>query len=172
MKKYNKHLIIVGTGRSGTSWLSEIIATKPRYRMLFEPGHEKRTPNGILICDKLIRNKQEAGEEVIAYLKRVFANKVDCDWIAQISDRRFKRHLWPIIPKKFIIKFVRCNLSAKFINEHFGIPLVHIIRHPYSVIYSQQRVNFPWLYDMTHFAKQENLIALVKEISGIDLRTH
>lgn len=170
MKQYNKHIIIVGTARSGTSWLSEIIATRPRYRMLFEPEHEHRTSKGILLCDRLMRNEQEAGREANHYLKQVFANKVDCDWIAQLSNRKWKRHLWPFIPKKFIIKFVRCNLSAKFMNEYYGIPVVHVLRHPYKVIFSQQRVKFPWLYDLSHFAKQNDVVELVKQHSGIDLK--
>ena len=37
LKSYNKHIIIAGSARSGTSWLAEIIALQFRYRLLFEP---------------------------------------------------------------------------------------------------------------------------------------
>lgn len=36
MSKYNNHLVVLGSARSGTSWLSELIAQQHRYRMLFE----------------------------------------------------------------------------------------------------------------------------------------
>lgn len=154
LKSFNKHIIVAGSARSGTSWLAEIIALQFRYRLLFEPEHEFQTQEGHLICDKFITNSilQNDQEE---YFKRVFSNKVDSDWIAQISNRKLKMHLWPIIPKKYVIKFVRCNLSAHFMSSYFKIPLLFIIRNPYDVILSQDRVKFNWLYNLNHFKHQK-----------------
>jgi len=168
MANFNKHLIVVGSARSGTSWLSETLAQPFRYRMLFEPEEETRTKNGHLLCDKWLTTKLGV-TEVNRYLTKVFKNRVDCDWIAQNSNRKFKRHLWPFIPKKIIIKFVRANLSAKYMNENFKIPLIHIIRNPYEVIKSQKRANFPWLIDLSHFLKQERLVELIKNEFNFDI---
>lgn len=168
MKRYNKHIIIVGSARSGTSWLSETIAQQHRYRMLFEPEQETRTKKGHLLCDQWIETSSES-PEAHAYLKQVFANRVDCDWIAQNSNRVFKRHLWPLIPKKYVIKFVRANLMAKYMNTHFEIPVIHMIRNPYEVIQSQLQVNFPWLTDLSRFANQPQLAALINERFQIDI---
>jgi hypothetical protein len=136
--------------------------------MLFEPEHEFNTLKGKLLCDKWIRSKEEA-PQAHQYLKKVFANRVDSDWIGQISNRRFKMHLWPFIPKKYIIKFVRANLSAKYINESFKVPVIHIIRDPYDVIASQERVKFPWLYNLEHFKNQKDLVQFVKSEFNYDL---
>lgn len=169
MAKFNKHVIIVGTARSGTSWLSETIARQHRYRMLFEPEQETRTRRGYLLCDQWIQNREEA-PEAHHYLKQVFANRVDCDWIAQNSNRRFKRHLWPLVPKKYIIKFVRANLLASFMNATFEIPIIHMIRNPYAVIQSQLQVNFPWLTDMRHFAGQPKLVKLIHDYASLNIK--
>lgn len=171
MTRYSKHVIIVGTARSGTSWISEIIARQTRYRMLFEPEHENRTKRGHLLCDLWI-DENNASKEVNNYLKDVFNNRVDCDWIAQNSNRKFKRHLWPFLPKKYIIKFVRANLSAKYINSSFKIPVIHIIRNPYDVIWSQKRANFNWLTDLSHFTKQERLVNLIKNKFDFDISNY
>ena len=165
---YKKHVIVMGSARSGTSWLAETIAQQHRYRLLFEPEQETRTKKGKLLCDQYFTEENNS-KEANHYLKQVFANRIDCDWIAQSSNRKYKRHLWPFIPKKYIIKFVRCNLSAKYINEHFQVPLIHIIRNPYDVIKSQQRVKFPWLYDLNHFKSQHALVSLVEENFGFNL---
>lgn len=165
---YNKHIIVVGSARSGTSWLSEIIARQYRYRMLFEPEHEFNTKKGILICDQWISNKEEA-PDAHRYLKKVFRNRVDCDWIAQISNRKYKRHLWPLLPKKYIIKFVRANLSARYMNNQYRIPLIHVVRNPYDVLASQQRVRFPWLYDLEYFKGQKELVELIKDKFNFNL---
>ncbi|MCB0457407.1 MAG: sulfotransferase family protein [Flavobacteriaceae bacterium] len=172
MSRFQKHIIVVGSARSGTSWLCELLARPYRYRLLFEPEHEFQTPQGHLLCDRWITSKEDAGK-AHGYLTKVFRNVVDNDWIAQHSNRKWKRHLWPFIPKKYIIKFVRCNLAATYMNEVFQIPVIHIIRNPYDVIESQQRVQFPWLYDVSRFQKDNKLMAFVKEqyafdLSGID----
>ncbi|MDX1365565.1 sulfotransferase domain-containing protein [Oceanihabitans sediminis] len=168
MALFQKHIVIVGSARSGTSWLSEVIARQFRYRMLFEPEHEFNTQNGKLICDKWLRAEANS-TEANRYLKKVFKNRVDSDWIGQISNRKYKMHLWPFLPKKYIIKFVRANLSAKYLNENFKVPLIHIIRNPYDVLASQQRVKFPWLYNLEHFKQQKDLVQVVKENFKFDL---
>ena len=150
MTTFNKHILVIGTARSGTSWLSETIARQHRYRMLFEPEQETRTKHGHLICDRWIQETSN-NEAADAYLQSVFKNRVDCDWIAQNSNRSLKRHLWPFIPKKYIIKMVRGSLLAKYVNETYNIPVIHIIRNPHNVIRSQQRVKFPLLYNLDHF---------------------
>lgn len=169
LSKFENHIIIVGSARSGTSWLCELLARPHRYRLLFEPEHEFNTKDGHLLCDRWIEDTVDAGESY-TYLKRVFSNKVDNDWIAQHSNRKWKRHLWPFIPKKFVIKFVRCNLAASYINQDFNIPVIHIIRNPYDVIESQQRVKFPWLYDLSRFEKQDRLSDLVKRNYNFDFK--
>jgi len=168
LSKFNKHIIIVGSARSGTSWLCELLAKPFRYRLLFEPEHEFNTSKGHLLCDRWIEDAQDAGKGH-NYLKRVFSNRVNNNWIAQLSNRKWKLHLWTFIPKRFIIKFVRCNLAANYMNKAFKIPVVHIIRNPFDVIESQQRVRFPWLYDLSRFEKQDKLVALVQEKYNFDL---
>lgn len=165
---FNKHLIIVGTARSGTSWLSETIAKQYRYRLLFEPEHEHNTQKGYLVCDQWIQDTT-LQKHAVKYLKNVFLNRVDSDWIAQNSNRKLKRHLWPFIPKKYIIKFVRANLAAHFINEYFKIPVIHLIRNPYDVIKSQKRSSFPWLQDLSKFSSQPNLVDCIKFNFGLDI---
>lgn len=168
MSKFKKHIVIVGTARSGTSWLSETMASQHRYRMLFEPEHDTQTKRGHLLCDKWITTTT-ASKEVKRYLEQVFSNRVDCDWIAQNSNRKYKRHLWPFIPKKFVIKFVRSSLMAQFINETYQIPVIHLIRNPYDVLKSQQKVKFPWLYDLSYFANQQSLVSVIKEEFNFDI---
>ena len=171
MTRYKKHVVLVGTARSGTSWLSELIARKKRYRLLFEPEHETRTEKGYLICDQYI-TVDNVKKDTRHYLRRIFKNRVDSDWIAQNSNRKFKRHLWPFIPKKYIIKFVRANLAAQYINENFRIPVIHIIRNPYDVIKSQKRSHFPWLTDLSRFSQQGELVDLIRLHFDFDITNY
>ena len=67
---YNKHIIIVGSARSGTSWLAETIAAQRRYRLLFEPEHEYNTKYGKLISDKFI-TEENFSPEVENYFNNI-----------------------------------------------------------------------------------------------------
>ncbi|MGB5982877.1 MAG: sulfotransferase family protein [Nonlabens sp.] len=169
MSLYKKHVIVLGSARSGTSWLSENLAKPYRYRMLFEPEHDERTINGHLLTDQFFTDEYPASKKAVNYLTRIFKNRVDSDWIAQNSNRKYKRHLWPFIPKKFVIKFVRFNLSGQFLHDKFKIPIVHIIRDPFDLIQSQKRVSFPWLFDFSYFLDQPHLLELVKNEFNYDL---
>lgn len=169
MSNYNKHILVLGSARSGTSWLSENLAKPFRYRMLFEPEHDKQTLNGHLLTDKMFTKYNPASFEATKYFNNVLQNRVDCNWIAQNSNRKYKMHLWPFIPKKFIIKCIRLNLSCLYLNDVLHIPTVFIIRHPMEVIQSQKRVNFPWLYDFSYFLNQTHLVKLIQTEFNYDL---
>ena len=169
MTRYNKHAVILGSARSGTSWLSENLAKPFRYRMLFEPEHDDNTPKGHLLTDKLFQNEKDVPKQASYYLHQVLKNRVDSDWIAQNSNRKYKMHLWPVIPKKFIVKFVRFNLAGSYIARDLSIPTVHIIRNPIDVVKSQKRVSFPWLLDFQYFLQQTELIELLKSEYNYDL---
>ena len=75
-----------------------------------------------------------------------------------------KRILWPFLAKKKIVKFVRCNLGLHYISQvNINVPLVFIFeRNPFSTIYSQNRVKFPWLYDLSRFTAQPELVKELK----------
>lgn len=171
MRNFNKHVIVMGSARSGTSWLCESLAQAFRYRLLFEPDHPINVPEAAIFADKNL-NENEDYPKINKFLKRVFSNRIDSDWIAQNSNRKFKMHLWPFLPKKYIIKFIRSNLTMGYLNEKFRIPIIFLTRNPYDVIASQNRVKFPWLYDLSVFQNQKELVNLVFEKTGIDICTN
>lgn len=100
---------------------------------------------------------------------------MDSNWVAQCSNRKLKMHLWPVLPKKYVIKFVRANLSSVYLNERFNVPVLFITRNPYDVIFSQNRVKFPWLYNLEHFKEQKDLTKRLTDDYGfnwIDLENY
>jgi len=169
MGSYKKHIIITGSARSGTSWLSETISQAFRYRLLFEPDHPDHVREASFLADRLLVNSDDT-KEVNRFLERILGNAIDNDWIAQNSNRKYKMHLWPFLPKKYIIKLIRSNLAMHHISATYNIPIIHIIRNPYHVLFSQRRVRFPWLYDLSIFQSQYDVVALIKEKTGLDIR--
>lgn len=171
MSKFKKALVITGSARSGTSWFSETLSQPRGYRLLFEPEQDHHVPEGILLTDKYFHQDTD-NQEANDYLIRLFNNRVDNDWIAQNSFRKFKMHLWPFLAKKHIIKFVRFNLSSHYIAYKFKVPVIFILRNPYEVISSQMRVSFSWLYDLSKFQNQDILVDLILKKFNFNIRNN
>lgn len=165
----NKPILVFGSARSGTSWLSELMAKPRGYRLLFEPEHEEHVPQGHLLADVWMKQVEDIGQ-ARSFIKRFLANRVDNDWIGQNSHRKFKMHLWPFLVRQIIVKFVRCNLSMVLMAEQFDVRVVYLRRHPYDTIFSQSRVHFPWLFDLKKFAANDLLCEEIMLRYGVDIR--
>jgi hypothetical protein len=161
-------ILVFGSGRSGTSWLAETMARPRGYRLLFEPEHETHIPQGKVLTDRMLL-PDGSYPDVDKFLKKLFHNRIDNDWIAQHSYRKYKVHLWPFLVRKIIVKFVRCNLGMHYMARRFKVPVVYIRRDPYTTLHSQHRVGFPWLYDLSKFREQQELVNLVSKIAGAEL---
>ncbi len=158
-------ILVFGSGRSGTSWLAETMARPRGYRLLFEPEHDDHVSGGTVLTDRLLI-PGKVYPDVDKFLLRLLRNRIDNDWIAQHSYRKYKIHLWPFLVKKIIIKFVRCNLGMHYMAHRFQVPVVYIRRDPYTTLHSQQRVKFPWLFNLDKFREQKELVDRVSEIGG------
>lgn len=161
---------IFGSARSGTSWLSETLSKRRGYRLLFEPDQSSHISRAETLMDRLLLS-YDNDPVLDSYISDLRKNRVDNNWIAQNSYRKFKAHLWPFMVEKVIIKFVRSNLAISYFLSHFDVPLVYIVRDPYSCLFSQKRVSFPWLYELDLF--REDPIVHSKLVNqGIDLDHH
>lgn len=165
----SKPVLVFGSARSGTSWLSELMAKPRGYKLLFEPEHEDHVPQGHLLADVWMRQSEDMGQ-ARPFIKRLLANRVDNDWIAQNSYRKFKMHLWPFLVRQIVVKFVRCNLSMALLAEEFNVRAVYLRRNPYDTIFSQNRVRFPWLFNLNKFATNDLLFEEILRRYGIDIR--
>jgi hypothetical protein len=136
-------IAIVGTPRSGTTWLMEVFAKIPNYTYYFEPinpiwfpqirglGFQSRTylPPGIDWLE---------GED---YFKKAFTGRVFSlnPPIKSKPDAIMQR----MIGKKLIIKFVRANRLLPWMADKFQLRgIFFIIRHPCAVVASQLKTGF------------------------------
>jgi hypothetical protein len=165
----SKPVLVFGSARSGTSWLSELMARPRGYRLLFEPEHETHVPQGHLLADIWMTQPGDV-DPARRFLRRLLSNRVDNDWIAQCSYRKLKMHLWPFLVRQIVIKFVRCNLGMSILCKEFDVQAVYVRRNPYDTLFSQYRVRFPWLFDLSKFAANDILHMELQNRYGIDIR--
>jgi hypothetical protein len=147
---YRNSIFLAGTGRSGTSWVSDIINYKREYRYIFEPFYIY----GVDICRefKYIQYLRPDNQDTyfIEAAKEILYGTIRNKWADQYH-RRF-------ISNKRLIKDIRANLLLKWIHTNFPeIPINLLLRHPCAVAKSQLRGK-SWPADLEVFLTQEALM--------------
>jgi len=153
-----KTVLVIGTGRSGTTWLAGLLAAPFRYRLLFEPFQPHQVPGAEIVADRYI-DPVNIPASAKTFIQRALNDEIDSGWIAQNSNRRFQMHRWRFWPRARIIKIIRGNLLVPALRAMYGpsLPIVLLVRHPGAVVESFLRVNFPWAFDLGVLLKQHQL---------------
>ena len=156
-KTDRKTVLVLGSGRSGGTWLAGLLASPFRYRLLFEPFHPGHVPGAELVADRHYA-PDDLSQEVIAFISRALTDRIDSEWIAQSSNRRFNMHRWRCWPKVRIVKCIRGNLLIPALRQMYGpdLPILVLMRHPGAVVQSMLRVKFPWAFDLATLLAQVN----------------
>lgn len=142
-------IFLAGSGRSGTTWVSNIINHKNDYRYLFEPFK----PDKVGQCEHfklgqyLRPDDQDAS--FMAPVEAILSGQITNAWID-----RFNKNF---ASRQGLIKETRANLFLKWLKVNFPkVPIVLLLRHPCAVALS--RVKMGWGGDLQTFLGQEELM--------------
>jgi hypothetical protein len=141
--KQEDTIFLVGTPRSGTTWLMELLENIPSYTYLFEPLHSIWFPEVVKIDFKsrpyLLKDRERIEWE--EYLRKIFTGKV----VNRMPLYGFKPKMLMnrLLSKKLIVKSVRLTRLLPWIAERFQLrSAFYIIRHPCATIASQLKTGF------------------------------
>lgn len=142
--------MIAGTGRSGTTWLANIIASQIPCRIMFEPFHSRNVKRFRQFHYFQYMRPTEQSSELGSYCHQVFTGDIRNKWI----DRQVEH----ILPKYRLIKDIRANLFLKWIHTMFPeVPLLFIVRHPCAVVLSRMQLGWATDTDIDPFLSQAKL---------------
>jgi Sulfotransferase domain len=147
---YTTSIVLAGTGRGGTTWVSEIINYKNEYRYIFEPFHPRR----VAICAGKFRDRQYLRPEnrdrrFIEAARAILSGRVRSMWSDRYNTRR--------IAHQRLIKDIRINLLLKWIHSNFpSIPIILLFRHPCAV--ANSRIKQGWKPYTEDLLAQEELM--------------
>jgi hypothetical protein len=147
---------VSGAGRSGTTWLAEIIASEICGRIIFEPFYARVIENVGLeplpYMPPSVRN-----EPLLAYCHNVVTGRIRHEWIDQ--------QVTLLFPKYRVVKEVRSNFFLKWFTHNFPtVPILFIIRHPCAVVLSRMqfsRIEDGWDpdSDIDFYLSQKELVS-------------
>lgn len=146
---YRRTVFLAGTGRSGTTWVADVINYANDYRLMFEPFY----PEAVDILGHF-RNRQylRPDNRDARYLepaRTILSGAIRNKWID-----RFNRKM---VADKRLIKDIRANHLLGWIKANFPeIPIILLLRHPCAVAYSKMVLD--WKTQLEDFLDQEELM--------------
>lgn len=142
-----KDMILAGSGRSGTTWLLNILSSLPGYRVIFEPFHENNCEVSFLPPRPYVR-PYDKNKELVNYINTLLSKRIKNEFINSQNKK--------LIAYQTIIKFIRANLALDWISRNFQVPIIFMIRHPCAVVLSRIKLN--WGSHLNEFLRQKELM--------------
>lgn len=142
-------VFVAGSGRSGTSWLSEVINHDRDYRYVFEPFNPYEVPLARPFGYRRYIRPGESRPELWERARGIVSGGVRGPW----TDRFHRR----FVARKRLIKDIRANLFLGWLAESFPqMPVIFILRHPCAVALSKTRLG--WKSRLEEFLEQPGLV--------------
>lgn len=127
-------ILLTGCGRSGTTWLGNIIAACRGFGIIFEPFDHRRVPQaGDLPLHAYLR-PQGNYPQYKPFIERVLNARIHNAWIDRENCR--------ILRWRYLVKAIRANMMLAWIDRTFHCPIVYMVRHPCAVVLSRIKLNW------------------------------
>jgi hypothetical protein len=146
---HRNSVFLAGTGRSGTTWLSDVINHRGGYRYVFEPFHPSKVQALAHFRTRQYLRPDDRRETFLGPARRVLTGGLRDPW----TDRFHRGFL----PRRRLIKDIRANLLLGWLGANFpGMPIVLLLRHPCAVVAS--RLALGWRDNLFGTMEQEDLV--------------
>lgn len=142
---------VIGDGRSGTTWLMDLINYNDRYRSLFEPFHGMMVKKTRFLPPNQYVRPDGHHEELSLIAEEVFRGEFHDPWV--------NRSGFSPVYHGVLIKDIYANLFARWASLRFpGLKIVLILRHPFSVAASKHNAeNWRFFSDPLELLNQTDL---------------
>ena len=146
---WRRTVVLAGTGRSGTTWVGDLLNSHNTYRVMFEPFHSRKIP---LLHDWSYRQylrPDDTDEMYLSTARKILGGNIRHSWIDQYNRR--------IVARRRLIKDIRAQLFLGWIKHHFPeIQIILLLRHPCAVANSKIKLN--WETHLESFLSQPKLM--------------
>ena len=142
-------IFLAGTGRSGSSWVANILNYRNDYRYMFEPFYGSRVPECRAFQYRQYLRPADDSRTYLDAARAIVTGKIRNRWIDQFNRRPVSR--------RRIIKDIRANLLLKWLKSKFpAMPLVIVMRNPCADAAS--RLALGWRSHLEELLAQPDLV--------------
>ena len=128
-------VFLAGSGRSGTTWISEIINADGSFRYIFEPFSCRKTPEWRTFEFQQYFPRTYHDSQALEAATRILSGRVHNAWVD--SQNR------TILARRRLVKDIRTNLMLGWLKENFpAMPMVLLVREPLAVVASRRRLGW------------------------------
>jgi len=124
--------LVLGGGRSGTTWLAEAIARKTHSRLIFEPFHPRL---GTMGADgRLFLDPAKYPSAFERSARRILSGRVRGPYIDSVRIAR--------LPRGRVVKDVHASNLLPWLRANYpDVPVVYVVRHPIAASLSRLRAD-------------------------------
>jgi len=133
LNNYEGVIWLIGDGRSGTTWVSNLINHDKSYREMFEPFHHQLVSDmNFLLPHQYIR-PHDSNKQLEIIASNVFSGK--------FRNPRVDSGNQSLLYKGLLIKDIFANLFSCWVSLHFPeVKIILLIRNPFSVALSKHKL--------------------------------
>jgi hypothetical protein len=144
-----KTLLLVGSGRSGSTWLSEVLVEAFSCRLIFEPLRSDVVP---LSKNMPWGSYVDAGDDDAEFhrvMERILTGRVRNPIVDAFNVYRF--------PQRRLVKEIRATNLLPWTHAQFPeVPVIYLLRHPVATAWSATELG--WKPFLSEFLRQERLM--------------
>jgi len=148
----SRTVLVAGAGRSGTTWIAELLSAGSRCRVMQEPFHSRYVEAYRGFSYFQYMRPEQDDEVLLRYCQAVFTGQLRHPWVdAGVATLR---------PERRVIQEIRANGLLRWIQVRFPeLPLVFLLRHPCAVVRSRLDLDWDTDRDISSFLEQPQLVA-------------
>ena len=142
-------LFLVGSGRSGSTWLSEILVEALHGRFIFEPFRRDQIPLARNIRWGQYIDPDTSDQALKNVVRQILEGRIRLQWTDIHNTHR--------LPRTRLVKEIRAtNLLPWVVREFLDMPVVYLLRHPLAASWSAAELG--WKSRLSEFLVQVPLI--------------
>ncbi len=142
-------VLLASSGRSGSTWLSEMLVDAFACRVLFEPWRSRGgRPDGAPVWGYYVARGAD-DPALVSALRRTFAGRLRGRWVDQDNAVR--------LPRRRLVKEIRTTNLLPWVAARFpDLPILFLLRHPVAV--ARSATDLGWDPSLADYLNQADLL--------------